>query len=123
MNYPLFLNYRSTIIGNGFVAEVRAHGRLLATVEVDGIWLYGVNPGAIAADGDTIEAAHAELREDLRLTFVDFAQEAPNFQAFEAEVKRFFNETDEPTVRLWDEAVAAIRASNTGFADLPKRNA
>ncbi len=120
MNFPLFLSYQGAIIGNGFVAEISTRGRLLATQEVEGWWLYGVNPGAISADGRNLSEAHAQIRETLRLTFIDFAQESETFAAFKARVEKFFDETDADSVREWQEAVAAIKRSGVDGIDLPR---
>lgn len=125
MNYPLFLSYKSAIIGNGFVAEITATGRLLATVEAEGWWLYGVNPGGIAAEGRSLDDAHTAMRESLRLVFVDFAQESPTFEEFKARVSAFFYETDDETVGEWQEAVTLIRAAQSApnTMGLPRRQA
>ena len=44
--YPLLFTFRDKIEGRDFVAEVVAHGRVLAVEEQEGWWLYGVQPGA-----------------------------------------------------------------------------
>lgn len=123
MNYPLFLSYKGAIIGNGFVAEIAATGRLLATVESEGWWLYGVNPGAIAAEGRSLDDAHTAMRESLRLVFIDFAQDSANFQEFERRVRAFFHETDEQSVQEWEAAVQLVRSSATHTMGLPRRPA
>lgn len=120
MNYPLFLSYQGTTIGNGFVAEITARAQMLATIDKEGAWIYGVRPGAIAESGDGIEQAHVQIRETLRLTFVDFADEAQTFAEFRARVERFFNETNDDSVMEWDAAVAAIRQNrDSGNLGLP----
>lgn len=120
MNYPLFLTYQSPIIGNGFVAEITARAQLLATQEEDGWWLYGVHPGGIAESGDTLDQAHLEMRESLRLVFADFATEADTFDAFKSRVEKFFEVTDETTVAEWKDALAAIRKQGDGSLNLPR---
>ena len=48
-HFPLLLDFNVTVFGRGFVAEVKACGRLLAAHEDQSDWwLYGVYPGAIA---------------------------------------------------------------------------
>lgn len=123
MNYPLFLNYKGAVIGNGFIADISALGRLLATVEEEGTWLYGVNPGAVAADGRSIDDAHAAVRETIRLVFVDIAQEAQSFAEFKQRAEAFFNETDEESVAEWTAAVEEIRASKGAALNLPQQPA
>lgn len=120
MNYPLFLKYRGTTIGRGFVAEISVTARLLATQDEAGWWLYGVNPSAVAADGDTLDEAHVGLRETLRLVFIDFAEEAESFEAFSARVRTFFETTNSDVTREWSEAVDLVRARRVALGDLPK---
>ncbi len=47
MNYPLLLDYQDTLFGRGFVAEITACGRLLATEDDGEWWIAGVNPGPL----------------------------------------------------------------------------
>lgn len=123
MNYPLFLSYDGAIFGKGFVAEINAVGRLLATVEAEGVWLYGVNPGAISVDGRSLDEAHLTMREALRQVFLDFAREADSFDAFKLRVERFFDETDDASIAEWDAAVQAVRASAVPTINLPQTSA
>jgi hypothetical protein len=123
MNYQLFLTYQSTIIGKGFIADVSAMGRFTATFETEGVWLFGVNPGAIAADGPNLEDAHQAMRESLHLVLIDFAQEADDFKAFKVRVQKFFEETDAESVTEWEQAVQAVRASQGQPFELPHRDA
>lgn len=123
MNYPLLLKYRGTTIGCGYIAEIWATARLIASQDEDGWWLYGVNPSAVAADGDTLEEAHLALRETLRLVLVDFAAEAGSFEEFRARVRQFFESSNADMTRDWVDAVAAVRAKAIGLGDLPKVSA
>lgn len=120
MNYPLLLRYQGATIGTGFVADVTMTAKVLATVEADGVWLNGVQPGAMAAGGDTVEQAHLKLRESLRLLMVDFATESANFDEFRLNVESFFNQTDVETMAEWDDALVAVRALRTGALGLPE---
>ncbi len=123
MNYPLFFTYNGSIIGRGFVAEVSTRGRLLASIEKDATWLYGVNPGAVAVDGDNLEAAHVQFRETLKETFVDFAAEADSFEAFKARVEGFVNAVNVETAAEWQEAVSVVRAAKLAVMQLDKLDA
>lgn len=124
MNIPLFFTFQGTIIGNGYAAEISLMGRVLATPESDGVWLYGVNPGAIAADGPSLDAANDAMKESLRYVFVDFAKDATTFDEFKAQVKAFIDASDDETVNDWNEAVAFVRAnSDKVMSDLPRRPA
>ena len=63
---PLIFTYRDLVYGTGILAEVRVRGRVLAVTEQDGVWMYGVNPGGLAAPGATIPEAHAAFPGGIR---------------------------------------------------------
>jgi hypothetical protein len=71
-------------------------------------WLYGVNPGAIAAHGSSLDDAHQDFRDGLQAVLFQFAAEASSFEAFKTEVERFFYATDEPTAAEWNDAVQLL---------------
>jgi predicted RNase H-like HicB family nuclease len=123
MHYPLLFTYRGSVIGKGFLAEISARGRVLASVESDGCWLYGVNPGGVAVDGSSLEDAHRELRETIRLVLVDLANEATTFDAFQLSIEEFFKTTNEPTREEWETAVAQVRAMKVTVEGLPSEPA
>lgn len=105
--YPILFGFRDLIAGNGFVAGVTVNGRALLVDEGDGYWMYGVNPGGVAAGGATATEAQSEFRVAYRSVLFDIAAEAMDFATFRTEVERFFNETNEPTKAEWDEAELA----------------
>ena len=122
--WPLLFKHQGTILGKGFLADIEIHGRLLATPEADGVWIVGVNPGAISLGAATLNDTHAELRSTLAKVFIDFAEQTDNFDEFKACVEAFFNETDPDTQREWDEAVEAIRAGRVSGPDgVPRQDA
>jgi|SRR5436305_3832803 len=121
--YPLLFGFRDLIAGNGFIAGVALNGRALLVDEEDGFWMYGVNPGALAAGGATAAEALAEFRKDYRLVLFDIATEAPSFEDFERGVSTFFNAVNEPTAAEWEEAVAEVRSGRVDADWLPKRRA
>lgn len=91
MNSQL-LHYKTPIIGRGWIALVEMKGRYT----VDGNWIYGVNPGAIAGNGE--EAFYKALFE----VHLDIAEEAESFDDFKKEVERFFYQCDEESLRTWE---------------------
>lgn len=102
---------------------------LMRKEEEDGKWwMYGVRPAAIAASGDNIEEAFLRFRSTYRELLFDIAQESQTFEAFAAEVERFFNESDADNEdeRLWEAALGAIRAAGceppAPFSNLPRRS-
>lgn len=121
-SWPLIFNYKGTIMGKGFLAEIALTGRLLASQEVSGVWLYGVNPGALSVGAPTLADANVELRKTLTLLFIDFAQEAPNFDQFRKTVVQYFNESDAESDAEWAEARANVRAGRVPVpTDLPRQ--
>jgi len=108
--YPLLFTFLDKVEGNGYLAEIAVHGRLLAVEEDDGTWwMYGVNPGGLAASGKTLLDAYMEFRASLMKVLFDFATEAPDFYAFRTEAKRFFEETDKETIEEWNAAREQVR--------------
>jgi len=107
--WPLLFRHHGPVLGKGFVAVVTMQGRLLARPDGDGIWLDGVNPGALALGADNVRVAGAELRTVLTGIFTDFAEQAESFEAFKAAVVEFFNATDDETVAEWTSCVTAVQ--------------
>lgn len=122
-HYPLLLGFRDLIAGNGFVAGVDLSGRALLVDEGDGFWMYGVNPGGIAAGGGTAGEAQSEFRLVYRSVLFDIAAEAKDYVDFEREVKSFVSATNKPTEAEWDEAVSEVRQGKVDADWLPKRRA
>jgi hypothetical protein len=110
MIYPLLFTYDAPVFGNGFLADVAVRGgRAVVSIETGGFWFSGVNPGGLAADGGTFEAAHTAFRTTLTSVLYDLAEEATDFEAFRKAVEAFFNEKNGPTALEWDAAVALVR--------------
>lgn len=121
--YPLLYGLNDLIAGNGFFAGVSVSGRVLLVDEGDGFWMYGVNPGGIAAGGATPGEAQSEFRKVYTSVLFDIAAEAGDFQELKAQVERFFFETNEPTAAEWEAAVSEVRQGRVDAAWLPKRKA
>lgn len=119
--WPLIFSYRGTILGQGFVVDVSLQGRVLATPESEGVWVYGVNPGAIAVSAPTLADTNVKLRNTLTRLFIDFAVEASTFESFKAAVERFVAESDPVSEDQWQTARAEVKAGRvTGPGDLPR---
>ena len=116
-SWPLLFKHRGTILGKGFLADIEIHGRLLATPEADGVWIDGVNPGAISLGAATLNDTQAELRSMLARVFIDFAEQTANFAEFKVRVEAFFNESDEESEREWEAAVEAVRGGRVAGPD------
>jgi len=109
--YPLLFTFLDKVEGNGYLAEIAVHGRLLAVEEDDGTWwMYGVNPGGLAASADSRPGAYGEFRKTLLKVLFDIASEAKDFFAFRAGARKFFNEVNTPTLAEWQTAREQVRA-------------
>lgn len=122
-HYPLLFGFRDLIAGHGFIAGVDLSGRALLADEGDGFWMYGVNPGGIAAGGGSAGEAQAEFRSRYRSVLFDIAAEARDFAEFERQVTQFVEETNTGTATEWDEAVASVRSGAVDADWLPKGSA
>lgn len=122
-HYPLLFGFRDLVAGNGFIAGVDLRGRALLADEGDGFWMYGVNPGGIAAGGANAGEARSEFRVMYRSVLFDIAAEAKSFNEFQLQVQQFVEETNSPTAAEWEEAVSSVRSGKVKADWLPKRKA
>ncbi len=121
---PILFSFRDTVFGNGFAAEVCAqHGRALGVVESDGVWMYGINPGGMAAHGADPDDVHRAFRHAFSNILVDLAAEARDFGDFVTSVQVFFDETNEGYLADWTQAVAAVRQGEVDAPGLKRINA
>ena len=119
---PIIFTYRDTLFGPGFVVEVHAvNGHALCVHEDDGFWMYGVNPGGMAAHGEDVDCAHAAFRAMFSDILKDLAAEAQEFEEFRELVESFFNDTNIGFDREWHEAVRAIRNREVDPGLVPPR--
>ena len=109
---PLFFTYRDHIFGNGFMADVISHGRVLAATEDNEHWVYGVQPGSFAATGEDPADAFRAYRESYRNVLFDLAEEAESSHDFEEAVTRMFSEVNSVREQEWKAAVEEVRAGN-----------
>jgi hypothetical protein len=121
--YPIFCGFDEVVTGRGFIARIVATGRALAAEDLDGWWMYGVNPGAMAVPGKSLNEAHLELREAFRKVLLDFASDAANFKAFKNAVEKFFAATNVPNEHDWLDAVRNVRNGELKLDDLPRVDA
>ena len=113
---PLLFTYEDRVVGLGFSALVSSHGRVLGEEADDEVWIYGVEPGAIAANGADPKEALEAFRQRFTNVLRDFASEAGSFSEFEAAVQGFFRSVNIPNEADWLRAVEAVRAGK--FNDL-----
>lgn len=118
---PLLLNFREVLLGNGFIVEVHAvNGRALCVHESDGHWIYGVNPGGMAAFGDDAVAARREFRATFSGIMREIASECDSFDAFAKAIRDFFDDTNHGYENVWRDAVQAVRANAISVEGLEK---
>jgi hypothetical protein len=121
---PLLFNFRECLFGDGIVVEVTVkNGRALSIQEPDGYWMYGVNPGAMAATGETAEAAREAFRGMFSSILKEYAVEAPSLDAFQKMVGAFFTDTNTGYEREWRAAVDVVRRENINIEGLKKTSA
>lgn len=122
--YPILYTFRELVSGDGFWAGVALHGRALAVQESEcEWWAYGVNPGAIAAKGSTLNEAFAELQTSFRKYLHDCSKLFRDFDGFRTELERFYSQADDESLADWEEAVQAMRAGGMAPAGLAKQPA
>ena len=121
---PLLFTFRDRIVGMGFNAVVTSYGRVLGVVEGDrDIWIYGVEPGALAASGTDPKEALEEFRQTFTKVLRDFAAEAHSFAEFEEATQRFFAGVNVPNEQAWLLAVDAVRAGTLVLDKMPQEPA
>ena len=121
--YPLLFTFLDKVEGDGYLPEVAVHGRLLAVQEDEGWWMYGVNPGGLAASGKDRGQAYAEFRKTLMEVLFDIASDAPDFYTFRKLATKFFGETNEPTLKEWEAARQQVRAGSINVENMQHETA
>jgi hypothetical protein len=118
--YPLLFSYRDTLFGNGMLVEVQVvNGRALCVREADDYWVYGINPGGMAAHGVDPDSAHAAFRKTFSHILVDLAVGSENLESFAAAVQKFFDETNEGYEVEWKDAISAVRRGDVSLEGIP----
>ncbi len=122
--FPLLFTYRDVVRSSSFVAHVEGHGRVLLGVEpTEGFWMYGVNPGSIAAYGETPDEAHTSFRIFYRDVLNDIAGESATFDDFAEGVRAFFGQENRPNAVEWLAALEVVRRNDVALEGLPRRPA
>jgi hypothetical protein len=122
MLYPLLFGYQDLIAGAGFIAGVRIDGCALIDDDHDEeVWVYGVQPGGLAADGASQIEATSEFRSIYRKALFDIAASASDFDDFKAEVEYFFNDVNDVLRVDWEDARTRVREGSVESDWLKKR--
>jgi hypothetical protein len=125
-HHPLIFTFRDSISGDGFLGGVTLSGRALMEQDEQGKWwIYGVRPGAIAESGAAPQEAFFNFRNRYKEALFDIAAESGSFDAFKAEVERFFYEEDSEEESRWEKALQAVRTCKAEpcepFSGLPRQ--
>ena len=123
VQYPLLFTFLDKVEGKEYLADVKVYGRLLAEQDGETWWMYGVNPGGLAASGKTRTEAYIEFRANLMKVLFDLATEAPHSFAFRTAAKQFFDEVDPETVAEWDAAREQVRRGNVNLEGIKRETA
>jgi hypothetical protein len=122
---PLLFTFKDRVYGDGFLADIEAHGRVLAvrgSEEEGGVWMNGVQPGGIAEGGEDDDKARVAFKKTYKAVLFDIASEAKNFNAFKQEVEKFFNEVCRPIEKEWLDAVKQVKKENYTEEGLRKKH-
>ena len=109
MNHcPLIFNFIEKVEGNGFMVDVKMRGRILGMEEDGEMWMYGVQPGGIAACGKgegatflEFQQTFLEFRRTLQGVLFDIAIDSPDYNSFQRKTRKFFKEVSKSTEEEW----------------------
>ena len=94
MVYPLLFKFRTSVVGEGWLAGVELRGAAVVTKEASGEYIaHGLKPGGVAGVGSTLTEAYLSYKEDVQTVLYDMAGSAP-FEAFRESVLEFFESAD-----------------------------
>jgi hypothetical protein len=122
-SFPLLFTFREVLLGNGVLVEIKvSNGRALCVHEEDGYWIYGVNPGGMAAYGVDADGARGEFRAAFSGIMREIANECDSFDAHVAAVNEFVADTNRGYETDWKIAVEAVKHGDVkvdGLESLP----
>lgn len=121
--WPLLFTFQQKVYGNGFLASVTMHGKVLAIQEEEGVWMEGVQPGDLAAGGKDLYAAYVKFRKAFNETLEDMAEDGDDFRTFKTAVEELFRREDQEALRQWKEAVEEVRAGTVKLDNIQKKDA
>lgn len=118
--YPLLFSYNEILSGSGVAVRIAIEGRAVAIREDNGWWIAGVNPGAVAGGGSTLQEAFNDFRRNIKAVCIDFANDAGSFGALKQAIESFFHECDAETIAEWETAREEVRAGRVTLEGLGK---
>ena len=121
--FPLFFTYHDRVFGKGFMADVISLGGVLAAIEADEHWVYGVQPGSFAATGETPSDALNAYRQSFRNVLLDLADESESSMAFKEAVKEMFFDVNIVREQEWRSAVDKVREGKVTLENIRRVDA
>ena len=119
--YPIVFSFPNVIIGRNFITCVKTNGRAMLVNEKDGYWcIYGVNPGALAGGGETKDEAFSDFHYGFNCVLSDIISEVSSLEEFKKRVKKFFTETDNKSVKEWEDLRDKVRKSSITLDDIKR---
>lgn len=94
MVYPLLFKFRTSVVGEGWLAGVELRGAAVVTKEASGEYIaHGLKPGGVAGVGSTVTEAYIAYKEEVQTVLYDMAGDA-SLDAFREGVFEFFESAD-----------------------------
>ena len=119
--FPLFINLHVPVACRGDFASVTMKARVLVEKYEDGeFWMYGINPGGICTEGDSLESAHRSFSERLLSKLFAAAEEAADFLSFSKDIREFFQDVNRPYLDRWKQALEEVRAGKIDIEKMPR---
>jgi hypothetical protein len=116
-HYPILFSRRDVVEAENFTASVTVAGRVLVAAEDGEFWAEGINPGGLAAKGESATAAMRALCVSYHEVLLDIAEDESSFEGFKKAVERFFADTSMAALEEWDKAVVEVRAGRLSLGD------
>lgn len=113
LSYPLYFAFKQVVAGKDFRALIEAKGKVLMAEEDDQYWLYGVQPGGMAACGETIKKGLKNFDTAFKNVLLDTAAESTTADEFKQEARNFFSAIDETEAKTWEAARKELKSEKT----------
>jgi hypothetical protein len=107
--YAMFFAFKDVIACGQYKALIKANGRALLTFEDEKWWVYGVQPGGMAATGMEIKEALVNFNKTFGGIMRDIASETDCPNEFERVARKFFDKVDKVDEELWEDARIKLR--------------
>ncbi len=94
MVYPLLFKFRTSVVGECWLAGVELRGASVVTKETSGEYVaHGLKPGGVAGVGSTVTETYLAYKEEVQTVLYDMAGDA-SLDVFREGVLEFFDSAD-----------------------------